>query len=318
MEVVCVWQSAGGQGQIHYTFRKNRPSIIAHAGSRLKIQFRTLLNNTPVKWLHAQTKWTGPLSPVYRQDSTEVNLRLPKEPGTYPLPYTYELGDVTAHDELLILIPYPLPGPSESLDGFTIGPYPDPASPRAVSYVTRYHKRYQPPAAFVRVDTANKDCHVSNLFTLSDFMIRQGPSVQYLPLSYSLLDKLDKLASALDKEGYPGRAMVVIEGYRTPALNRVLSGAPYSRHMYGDAAAIIIDEDQDGRMDDLNQDGIENFEDVLIIGKLLLALEKKSKVVSGGIGLYQEPAGCKIDVDTRGFPSRWGIQDNREITWWTP
>ena len=60
-----------------------------------------------------------------------------------------------------------------------------------------------------------------------------------------------------------------MSGFRTPQYN-VAGGntggrAGLSRHMYGDAADVFIDNDGDGVMDDLNRDGRSSIEDARVI-----------------------------------------------------
>ena len=56
--------------------------------------------------------------------------------------------------------------------------------------------------------------------------------------------------------GLPVTTFRIMSGYRTPYYNRSIGNETrYSRHLYGDAADIYVDEDGDGVMDDLDGDG---------------------------------------------------------------
>jgi len=55
--------------------------------------------------------------------------------------------------------------------------------------------------------------------------------------------------------GYASESFHVMSSFRTPSSNRAIGNVAYSRHVWGDAAHIFIDADEDGVMDDLNRDG---------------------------------------------------------------
>jgi acetyl-CoA carboxylase carboxyltransferase component len=58
---------------------------------------------------------------------------------------------------------------------------------------------------------------------------------------------------ALNEAGRTVERFVVMSGYRTPFYNAAIGNVPYSRHVWGGAADIYIDDaPRDGEMDDLN------------------------------------------------------------------
>ena len=82
-----------------------------------------------------------------------------------------------------------------------------------------------------------------------------------------------------------------------------------SRHLYGDAADIYVDDDGDGQMDDLNEDGAVDVQDARLLAEIVEAQRDEPWYAPfvGGLGVYG-PAphrGPFIHVDTRGEPVRW-------------
>ncbi|MGQ0562126.1 MAG: YcbK family protein [Gemmatimonadota bacterium] len=173
---------------------------------------------------------------------------------------------------------------------------------------------YAPPAGLIRVTPENLDTKVSEHFTLGDFLTKGQVNVwpKYVAMSPRLLDKLELTIQELRNTGTPVAHVGVISGFRTPRYNEA-GGNPagrgaLSRHMYGDAMDFYIDNDRDGRMDDLNGDGRINSGDGRVMVKAATTVEKKYPELVGGIGLYA-PTGAHsgfIHVDTRGFRARWG------------
>ena len=77
--------------------------------------------------------------------------------------------------------------------------------------------------------------------------------------------------------------------------------------MYGDAADIFIDNDGDGRMDDLNHDGRINIKDARVILEAANRVEAAHPSLIGGVGVYSGNSahGPFTHIDTRGYPARW-------------
>src|SRR5690606_30807929 len=134
---------------------------------------------------------------------------------------------------------------------------------------------------------------------------------KYVVVSTRLLDKVELTLDELEARGYPVENVGVISGFRTPTYNES-GGNPagrgaLSRHMYGDAIDLFIDNDNDGRMDDLNGDGRVDRKDGAIIGDAAEAVEKKYPHLVGGISVYA-PTGAHsgfVHIDTRGYRARW-------------
>lgn len=172
---------------------------------------------------------------------------------------------------------------------------------------------YEPPAGLVRVTPENQDVQVSEHFRLRDFLTKGQTDVwpKYVAMSPRLLDKLELTIDALVSMGHPVEDVGVISGFRTPTYN-VSGGDPrgrgaLSRHMYGDAMDLYIDNDGDGRMDDLNGDGRIDSGDGRVIVQAAERVEKEHPSLIGGIGLYS-PTGAHsgfVHIDTRGYRARW-------------
>lgn len=194
---------------------------------------------------------------------------------------------------------------ANSLDvkGYKLGRYP--------SKPLKGLPAYLPPRGFVEVTAANRDVLVSPHFTLGQFVCKQGQSFpKYLVLRERLLLKLEALLAAVNEAGHPASTFTVMSGFRTPAYNQGLKNGAYSRHLYGDAADIFIDEDDDGVMDDLNQNGRSDLGDAAVLRELIEAWSRESwfQAFIGGLGLYgaSRHHGPYVHVDARGYAAEWG------------
>jgi hypothetical protein len=173
---------------------------------------------------------------------------------------------------------------------------------------------YAPPAGLVRVTPQNLNTRVSEHFELRDFLTKGQPAVwpKYVALSTRLLDKLELTIQELERSGHPVRHVGVISGFRTPTYNEgggnPRGRAALSRHMYGDAMDIYIDNNRDGRMDDLNGDGRVDLRDARVLADAADRVEKKHPSLVGGIGVYRPRPGAHsgfVHIDTRGYRARW-------------
>lgn len=173
--------------------------------------------------------------------------------------------------------------------------------------------QYAPPRGLVRVTPQNMNTPVSEHFRLRDFLTKGQENVwpKYVALSPRLLDKLELTIQQLQRSGHPVQRVGVISGFRTPSYNTG-GGDPsgrgaLSRHMYGDAMDFYIDNNGDGRNDDLNGDGKVNIADARVIAKAAEQVEREHPTLIGGIGIYP-PTGAHsgfVHIDTRGYRARW-------------
>ncbi len=227
----------------------------------------------------------------------------PEKPGMYPVRITETGSGRTMTFHVFVLVPYERVKNSY-LDGYRIGRYPDkPLKEMAI---------YLPPIGFVRVTPENLDTPVSPHFTLGQFLCKQdGGYPKYLVLRTRLLLKLELILERVNAAGYACSTFHVMSGYRTPWYNAALKDAPYSRHMWGGAADIYIDENpRDKWMDDLNRDGRIDLDDAKILYNIIDGLygEDEYQPLMGGLARYRKTAahGPFVHVDVRGFRARWG------------
>lgn len=174
---------------------------------------------------------------------------------------------------------------------------------------------YGNPAGFIEVTPENAATQVSEHFRLRDFLTHDQASVwpKYLVLREDLVDKLELVIAQLEATGHPVRHMSVMSGFRTPQYNatggETGGRASLSRHMYGDAADVFVDNDGDGRMDDLNGDGRVDYRDAQVILDAVEQVERAHPDLAGGVGVYRATSshGPFAHVDVRGRRARWGL-----------
>jgi len=204
------------------------------------------------------------------------------------------------------------------INGYNVGWWP--AERRAMP------TNYDNPIGFVEVTPLNVNTQLSEHFHLRDFVTHDQPSVwpKYVVLREDLLDKLELVLETLQGEGIPANRAVVLSGFRSPQYNQrgFDEGMAFaSRHQYGDAADIIIDSNGDGRMDDMNRDGIVDFRDTDVINRAVERVEWRFPDLVGGLGLYHAigPSGPFAHIDVRGKRARWTNSANsrtRSATRW--
>jgi hypothetical protein len=173
---------------------------------------------------------------------------------------------------------------------------------------------YRNPDGFIEVTPENQDTPVSEHFRLRDFLTKDQFTVwpKYLVLREELIDKLELVIAELQREGIPVRRMTVMSGFRTPQYNQRGVGrggrAQDSRHQYGDAADVFVDNDGDGWMDDLNRDGRVDHRDAQLILAAAERVERHHPDLAGGVGVYRATRahGPFAHVDVRGRRARWG------------
>src|SRR5688500_673204 len=212
--------------------------------------------------------------------------------------------------------------PVTDFNVITLRPFADKRRGRIGSYLlgtwptegNRVRARgYATPNGFIEVTEANQDTWVSDHFRLRDFLTKGQGNVwpKYLVLETKLVDKLELVLSELEAMGYSTAGVRVMSGFRTPTYNETggdPSGrAALSRHMYGDAADIFIDNDGNGSMDDLNGDKRVNLRDARVIEECVNRVERAHPALIGGTGIYPGTSahGPFIHIDTRGFRARW-------------
>jgi Peptidase M15 len=224
----------------------------------------------------------------------------PEARGLYPIEVIDRISNDTMTLNAFVLVPYER---QESLEGYRIGRYQQTGLAHTAAYAV--------PDGFIEVTPANQAVRVAPHFTLAQFVAKQTSGFpKYLVLREKLLLKLELLLDSVQARGIQATTFRVMSGYRTPFYNRSIGNRTrFSRHLYGDAADIYIDENGDGSMDDLNGDRRINREDARYLARIVGQVEETSAFQRflGGIGLYRSRAnhGPFIHVDARGTATRW-------------
>lgn len=173
-------------------------------------------------------------------------------------------------------------------------------------------ENYLNPDGFVEVDAGAIDLQLTSHFRLGDFVTHDQQTTwpKFVVLEERLFDKLELVLAELRARGINSRRVVVLSGFRAPYYNdrRIDEGAARaSRHQFGDAADLIIDADNDGRMDDLNHDRRRDLRDLDAIGAAVASVERRYPELVGGLGTYAAmgPRGPFAHIDVRGTSARW-------------
>lgn len=231
----------------------------------------------------------------------------PERPGIYRIAVQIEQARRAIADLRLVTL-VPISARNEGRIGrYHIGVWPFEGS------ATDRGDRYAPPVGFVEVTPENRSTPVSEHFRLGDFLTKGQADVwpKYLILDPKLLDKLELVIQDLKAQGHRIEHVAVMSGFRTPTYNRaggnVAGRASLSRHMYGDAADIFVDNDRNGWMDDLNGDGRTDTRDAEVIAQAAERVERKYPALVGGVGIYKACCGHGpfTHVDVRGYRARW-------------
>jgi uncharacterized protein YcbK (DUF882 family) len=201
-------------------------------------------------------------------------------------------------------------------------------------YIKNYHVGYWPgergrmawnyenPEGFIEVTPENQYTQLSEHFTLYNFVTHDQRDVwpKYVVLREELLDKLELVLQAVEATGAKAGHVEVLSGFRHPHYNSLgaVEGnmARHSRHQFGDAADLIVDDDRNGRMDDLNRDGRVDINDVNVIQRAVEKVELRYPELVGGVGVYHSmgPRGPFAHIDVRGERARWTNAPNKGTT----
>jgi hypothetical protein len=233
----------------------------------------------------------------------------------YPLQLLHPDWGATVTVNVFVLVPASR-AQRGYLNGYRIGSYPN--------FALKQLPMYTPPRGFIEVTRENEDTLVSPHFRLRQFLCKQkGGYPKYLALDQRLLSALEFILEKVNKSGHHARTFAIMSGYRTPHYNRAIGNSTtHSRHLWGDAADIFIDESpRDGEMDDLNRDGSINFRDAAVLYDIIDGLFQPrfrrlstastasfAPDLTGGLAAYQGNAahGPFVHVDVRGIYTRWG------------
>jgi hypothetical protein len=229
--------------------------------------------------------------------------RAPSRSGLYRL----RVASDAAQDEILVNVFVLVPRAAVAkgrLHGYSIGDYPAPATVQGA--------RVEPPRGFIEVTRATENVLVSPRFRLGAFLCKErGSFPKYVVLDPRLPAKLEAFVDALNRSGVRADSLAVMSGYRTPAYNRALGNeTTFSRHLWGGAADVFIDESpRDGRMDDLDGNGVVDVRDSERLFELADSLDRDPPEdwVTGGASYYAatDAHGPFLHVDVRGRAARW-------------
>jgi hypothetical protein len=218
------------------------------------------------------------------------------------------------------------------LKGKRLGTYPDPG--RARSWRVRMHKDlYAPPRFWMKITPANQDLLLAPHLAVGQmvgFVTQKDKSkpkhrhTDWFPPNRALVNKLELLTRELLAAGVKLKRLAVNSGFRSPYYNRKIGGSSFSRHIYGDAADVMVDEDGDEVCDDINGDGAQDEKDGLVIGQSARRLEASKAVALGGLGVYgmdgKDSCRSYCHLDSRGYLTRWGTVYRRGrrrlLEWW--
>ena len=189
------------------------------------------------------------------------------------------------------------------LNDFVLGDYPAAAEIQGA--------QIEPPRGFIEVTPENAGTLVSPHFALGQFVCKQsGDFPKYLVLDDRLPLKLEGLLARVRAAGIAASTLTVMSGFRTPHYNHGLGNVPYSKHLWGAAADVYVDESpRDGTMDDLDGDGRVDRRDAEFLAALAESLEAspEGERLVGGIGHYAatDAHGPFVHVDVRQRSARW-------------
>lgn len=227
--------------------------------------------------------------------------KAPRQPGLYALRIVDRNGGDAICVNAFVKRPY---NGGRDINGYRVGGYP--------RQPLNGDRAYTAPRGFIEVNAGVRDLWVSPNFRLEQFLCKQSKSnPDYLLLSPRLLLQLEYLLARAQERGIRASTFQILSAFRTPWYNaKTGNETRYSRHAYGDAADIYVDENGDGRMDDLDGDGRVTPRDADVLYELVedSLHDEEFRAVQGGLGLYAHTrhAGPFVHVDARGTPIRWG------------
>jgi hypothetical protein len=183
---------------------------------------------------------------------------------------------------------------NELLHGYRIGRYP-PDRP--------------PPPGFVEVTASNQDRHLTPNFRIKQFVTKQKSDFpKYVVLRPRLLLKLESVLAEVKDAGYKCDTLHVMSGYRTPFYNEAIENVTLSQHVWGSAADVFVDADEDGNMDDLDRNGRIDRDDAEVLLAIVDRMDRAAQLrFPGGLGLYggTRTHGPFVHIDVRGRLARW-------------
>ena len=172
---------------------------------------------------------------------------------------------------------------------------------------------YSAPRGLIEVTPATQDTPLSDHLRLRDFLTHDQVNVwpKYVVVDPRIVDKDELVLAELAKQGISARGLHIVSGFRSPQYNAnggdPTGRAGLSRHMYGDATDLWIDNSGSGQMDDLNHDGRRDVRDAQVICDAVERVEEAHPELVGGCGVYPGNGahGPFTHIDARGYRARW-------------
>lgn len=237
---------------------------------------------------------------LLKTDTTgkKITWKVPLNPGIYEIIIRTGLNS----NILKVMVMKPLVEIKNESSHFIVGDYP--------LAIYRSLNQYNIPEGMIEVTLENRQTSVSEHFRLEDFLTRQQAGFpQYVIISPKLIFKLELLIEKMKSKGIHVENLHVMSGYRTPYYNGSIGNGKNSRHVYGDAADIYLDNDRNMAMDDLNGDGKVDIKDVSQLASFIdeIDAEAENAWLAGGIGIYKSNGSHRgfVHLDTRGFKVSW-------------
>ncbi|WP_462168920.1 D-Ala-D-Ala carboxypeptidase family metallohydrolase [Pseudoalteromonas lipolytica] len=229
-----------------------------------------------------------------RLGPTSLAVYAPEKAGFYSL----VLANSHAERTLMVIVKKPFNAKNKVLNNYQIGTYPAPY---------KNNPQYNAPSGLIEITEQDLTRQLTPHVQVRNVICKQVSGFpKYLYVNNDGLMMLEDLLKFVQREGIKVTKFAFISGYRTPHYNRSIGNGRHSRHQYGDAFDLYIDENGDGRMDDLNGDGKLTIADVDVLYKLFEKFQKQSRY-TGGIGRYKPAShhGGFVHIDNRGFTARW-------------
>jgi uncharacterized protein YcbK (DUF882 family) len=273
-------------------------------GASGKLRFTTI---TPGKTIATGAPEGAKAVLTEGENAVSSDFVAPRDPGVYNLAVQFNQATRPIKDfSVITLVPF-----NEKQRGriglYYLGnwPFERGGKPKTAAYAN--------PTGFIQVTPENADTPISEHFKLRDFLTKDQPNVwpKYLLLNPKLVDKLELTIAELAAMGHPVKHITIMSGFRTPEYNytggNTQGRANLSRHMYGDASDVFIDNDGNRTMDDLNHDGRVDVRDAEVILQAVERVEQKHPELIGGVGVYSACCGHGpfTHIDVRGYRARW-------------
>ena len=236
-----------------------------------------------------------------------AEFRAPKKPGIYSFAVKIEEAQRPIEDISIVTLVPRSQKKAGKIGTYQLGTWPFERGglPRT--------PRYAAPPGFIQVTRDNQDFQVSEHFRIKQFLTKDQHNVwpKYVFIDPLLVDKLELTIQELRKAGVRVEHVHVMSGFRTPRYNagggNTAGRANLSRHMYGDAADVYVDNNRDGQPDDITGDRRVTVADAEKFAAAAERVEKNHRMLVGGIGIYVACCGHGpfTHVDVRGSRARW-------------